>query len=311
MNLTVIIPTHNPRPEVFVETLAALQRQTLPVDQWELIVVDNASVPPVQIDLSWHPFAKIIREKRLGLTSARECGFLNSTGEVLVLVDDDNLLHSEYLNESLELMTHHQKIGALGGKSLPRFEQTPPSWWEPHLEFLLACRDLGDTPQLSDGLFREDLQRNDYPSCAPHGAGMVIRREALERWLKADIHKGGVSDRRGAELTSGGDNDIVLSIMQDNWAVAYFPTLSLIHLIPTSRIQLGYLQRLNRGIAKSWVQVLHKHQACPWPRIASWTVPLRKIKAWFIQKAWQGPVAKIRWHGICGHFEGLASIPRT
>jgi hypothetical protein len=68
--------------------------------------------------------------------------------------------------------------------------------------------------------------------------------------------------------------------------------------------QRDYLARLNRGIAKSWMQVLRKHDANPWSPIAPWTVPLRQFKAWFTHRAWSGPAEFIRWQGACGHFEG-------
>jgi hypothetical protein len=68
----------------------------------------------------------------------------------------------------------------------------------------------------------------------------------------------------------------------------------------------GYLARLNRGIQKSWMQVLSLHEANPWPQIPNWTVPLRKFKAWIRHRAWSGPIGQIRWQGACGHFEGRA-----
>jgi len=53
--LSVVLCTHNPRQAVLDETLAALRRQkTLDRGGWELIIIDNASNPPLHgsIDLS-------------------------------------------------------------------------------------------------------------------------------------------------------------------------------------------------------------------------------------------------------------------
>ena len=47
MLLSVLICTHNPRRDYLDQVLAALRAQTLPVAEWELIVVDNASARPV------------------------------------------------------------------------------------------------------------------------------------------------------------------------------------------------------------------------------------------------------------------------
>ena len=140
---------------------------------------------------------------------------------------------------------------------------------------------------------------------------MVLRRSAARSWMnRAPSNR--LSDRRGTELTSAGDNDIVLSLLRDGWEVGYSPDLALTHLIPATRLAPAYLARLNRGIQKSWMQVLASQDANPWPPIARWTVPLRKAKAWFTHRAWTGAAAHIRWQGACGHFEGRAvSHPTT
>jgi hypothetical protein len=137
---------------------------------------------------------------------------------------------------------------------------------------------------------------------------MAIRRAAARQWLN-DASAASLPDRQGGELTSGGDNDIVFTLLKHGWEVGYFPELSLEHLIPASRLAPDYLARLNRGIQKSWMQVLTRHDANPWPPIAAWTVPLRQAKAWFTHRAWAGPAARIRWCGACGHFEGRVPSP--
>ena len=302
--LSVIIPAHNPRMDYLQKVLNALQAQTLPSPQWELLFVDNRSEPPLagRIDLSWHPNAAVVREETLGLTRARVAGFQCVRGEFIVLVDDDNVPASDYLTHVVRLFAEHPRVGALGGKIFPEFEGTPHPWIK---EFfgLIACRDYGDSPMVSNGLWDDTLGRNVYPRCAPVGAGMALRREAVQPWLTAPLASE-LTDRRGTELSSGGDNDIVLTLMKHGWDVGYFPELSLTHLIPAGRIERDYLARLNRGIAKSWIQVLRKHDASPWQPIPRWTLPLRRLKAWITHRAWVGPTEYIRWQGACGHFEG-------
>ena len=299
MTLTVILPTHNPDAGRLRRTLRALRAQSLPTEQWELLIVDNASRPA----LSLPDFAdiapantRLITEPQPGLTHARRRGFAAAGGELIVLVDDDNVLAPDYLAQVAALFAAHPAVGALGGRSAPEFEQVPASWWQSEFNGLIACRDLGPAPLLATG-------RHEYPACAPIGAGMALRRAAAQTWL-ADPTASSLPDRRGGELTSGGDNDIILTVLAAGWAVAYFPNLALTHLIPAGRMQPGYLGRLNRGIAKSWMQVLHKHGVNPWPPVAAWTVPLRVLKAWFAYRAWSGPAACIRWQGARGHFEG-------
>src|SRR2546430_6030560 len=80
MQLSVIICCHNPRMDYLARVLGALKAQTLSTDNWELLVVDNASKDPVSAshDISWHPKAHHVREMNLGLTHARLRGIAES-----------------------------------------------------------------------------------------------------------------------------------------------------------------------------------------------------------------------------------------
>lgn len=313
MKLSVVLPTHAPHRSRLLRTLAGLGAQTLPAAAWEAVVIDNASSAPLTAAELAPPGPaglRVVHEPALGLTPARRRGFNETRGEFIVMVDDDNVLAPDYLARVLEIFARDPQLGAIGGKSLPEFEVAPPAWAR-EFDGLLACRDLGDAIQVCRSICDPRTGRNEYPLCAPLGAGMALRRTALATWL-VEPSSAQVSDRRGRELTSGGDNDIALTLARHGWALGYFPGLVLTHLIPAARTQRDYLARLNRGIAKSWVQVLEKHGANPWPAIPAWTVPLRQLRAWFTYCAWSGPAAYIHWQGACGHFEGrVASGPTT
>ena len=43
IEVSVVIPTHNPRRDYLAQTLEALAAQTLAPEKWELVVVDNKS----------------------------------------------------------------------------------------------------------------------------------------------------------------------------------------------------------------------------------------------------------------------------
>lgn len=310
MHLSVIICTHNPDLGRLRRTLLALCNQVFPVDHWETLLIDNASAPTLQIDsiVDCCPSnTRVIRESRLGLAAARRRGIAEATATTLIFVDDDNVLAPDYLKHVSAIFASHPRLGALGGRSIPEFEATPPPW---AIEFLplLALREGGNAPTIAEGLRESGSERNRYPEqAAPIGAGMALRKSTLAAWAN-DANSLHVSDRRGEELTSGGDNDIIFSVLSEGWQVGYFPQLHLIHLIPVQRLQPHYLARLNFGIQKSWVQVLRKYGACPWPTISRTSLPLRKIKAWLTCKAWKNEAARIRWSGISGRLTGLAQV---
>jgi len=305
LDLTVIIPTHDPDHGRLRRALLGLRAQTLPADRWETLVVNNASsrFPDAGFFAEHGPAnLHIVTEEALGLAAARARGFAAARGRFLVLVDDDNVLAPDYLSEVVRLFDETPSLGAIGGPSTPEFERTPEAWQQEFLP-LLALRDLGASPLISRGLRPPGSRRNEYPPFAPIGAGMALRREAAAAWL-AGRNGSQPTDRRGADLASGGDNDIVLAIMKSGREVGYFPPLRLTHLIPASRLEAGYLGRLNYGIQKSWIRVLALHDASPWPPLSVVGAAIRKARSWVTCRAWSSRAARVRWRGACGHFDG-------
>ena len=45
--VSVVISTHNPRMDFLARVIEALKQQTLPREQWELLIVDNGSTQPL------------------------------------------------------------------------------------------------------------------------------------------------------------------------------------------------------------------------------------------------------------------------
>lgn len=299
MRVSVVICTHNPAPGRLLATLEGLKAQTIPAGDTETLIIDNASTrfpTREQIKLHAPSNSRIVREPVLGLTPARKRGLREARAPIVVFVDDDNVLDPDYLEESLALMASDPRIGAAGGRSFPSFESQPESW---HTEFFsqLALRDPGDEPLVSEpGV-------HTYPIFAPIGAGLVVRATAAAAWLERS-DTDALPDRRGTSLSSAGDNDLVFTILESDWSVAYSPLLRLTHIIPASRLDAEYLARLNRGIQESWIRVLRIHNVCPWPTVTRAGAMIRKIRAWFRHRAWKRGAPRVRWHGACGHFDG-------
>ena len=305
--ISVIVPTRNPHPARLRRTLAGLSAQSLPRGEWELLVIDNASSPalsPAAEPLLTTLHARLLVEPAPGLTPARLAGFRAARGEILVLVDDDNVLASTYLASVAQRFAASPALAAAGGPVVPEWE-TPPPAWSREFHGLLALRDLGPSPKIAYG-----GPAAPWPNFAPVGAGLAIRRPSALAYADAIATdpRRHTLDRTGTSLASGGDNDLVFSALHAGGEVAYFPELRLTHLIPAGRLAPDYLTRLNRGIMRTWVRVLALHGQCPWPAIAPASVPFRVARAWFRHRAWRGPAERIRWAGARGQFEGLADL---
>lgn len=301
--ISVIIPTYNPNQQRLNLTLESLMCQTLSQKLWELIIVDNNSSNRFDetINLNWHTNARIIKELKQGLTFARLKGFSASKGDVIVMIDDDNIINDNYLEQALDILNNNHQIGCAGGISAPLYSSPPPLWLADFTNNL-ALRNYG----LNIIIEKWD---NKYPGHAPIGAGMVIRKNSLTSYIKKTSNSDYViSDRQGNSLSSGGDNDIVLEIIKSGWQVGYFPKLYLQHIIPKGRMDIGYMARLIYDSNISWVKILHSHGINPWGKINRFSLFPRFVKAWVKNKAWRGGKNFIMWRSDCGLYKGLSEI---
>jgi glycosyltransferase involved in cell wall biosynthesis len=243
--ISVIICTHNPRHDYLDRVLQALKFQTLPIEQWELLLIDNATdeLLSSEIDLTWHPQARHIREEQLGLTPARLRGIQEAAAETLVFVDDDNVLDSDYLEVALQISKDWPTIGAWGGQIRPEFEETPPDWTKPYWG-MLAIRE-----------FQRDSWSNLlHPNeTTPCGAGLCVRRIVADKYthlVRNDPRRLNM-DRKGKLLLSCGDSDLAFTACDIGLGTGQFTSLKLTHLMPTSRLEEEYLIRLSESMIYS------------------------------------------------------------
>jgi len=310
MLLSVIVCTHNPCIAVLESVLQALKKQTLRATLWELVIVDNNSDFAVseRVDLSWHPAARVIRESKLGLSYARIAGVFCSNSSLIVFVDDDNVLNPQYLETAHLFFRNHPSVGVFGGRSEAVYETSPPEWFF-QTGIDLGCQDYGDELHISS--FRSaGFRVTTYPSKAPIGTGMVIRKDAFLAYaseVEDDNQRLGLG-RRGSALTSGEDNDIILTVVEKGFEIAYVPQLIVQHLIPQKRYAKSYLKNLAYESNRSWIKVLHMHGISPWRPISRLTVPLRLAKLWISMRPWQSDLSSIRFSGSCGKIRGQSEI---
>jgi glycosyltransferase involved in cell wall biosynthesis len=304
LKLSVIIPTYNPDKNNLNRVLEGLKRQTLALPLWELIIIDNNSTNNglKEIDLSWQPNNCLIKEIKQGLTYSRIYGFNKALGDIIVMVDDDNILSENYLQLTVSYFEENSLLGAIGGRIEGLFPGYVPEEWTKQFWGMLAVRNLGDQSISASSL------QNGYPSCSPVGAGMAVRKVLLGKYIESiNAGNGVITDRSGNNLASGGDNEICIYVLKQHYSVAYLPDLSLQHIILPKRLTKNYLAHLNYQSSKSWVRLLVKHQISPWKIIAPGTLWLRKLKAYINQKAWTSNANYIIWRGKCGAFEGLSN----
>jgi glycosyltransferase involved in cell wall biosynthesis len=243
--ISVITCSHNPRPDYLQQVLNALKNQTVTKSRWEYLLIDNASAEPLasRVDLSWHSNARHIREENLGLTHARLRGIRESASDILVFVDDDNVLDSDYLEQVVCLANKWPRLGAWGGQTRPGFESEPPSWTRQYWS-RLVIREFD-----SDRWSNQPSQADTMPC----GAGMCVRKPVAEYYarLHANGQRNIIMDRAADSLVSGGDSDLAICACDVGLGMGLFSSLKLTHLIPPTRLTEDYLAKLLEGLAYS------------------------------------------------------------
>jgi glycosyltransferase involved in cell wall biosynthesis len=270
-HLSVIICTHNPRRDYLEKVLSSLRFQTLSKDQWELLLIDNASdkLLASEIDLSWHPRSRYVREDELGLTPARLRGIAEASAKILVFVDDDNVLAPNYLEVTLQISKDYPFIGAWGGQILPEFEAPPPEWTKPYWGYL-AIREV-QRDQWSNLLNQLDT--------TPYGAGVCIRKVVAEQYatnakhhpVRLKLGRKGASSKGDIPLSCE-DIDMAYTACDLGFCTGVFAALKLTHLIPENRLTKDYLSRLVKGATYSRIILESLRNQLPTP-------PDRSLKA--------------------------------
>jgi glycosyltransferase involved in cell wall biosynthesis len=267
-SISVAVCTHNPRMDYLSRVLEALKIQSMPYSDWELLLIDNASKVPVSgsVDLSWHPNGRIIPEAELGIAAARIRAMRESTGELLIFFDDDNVPVGDYLQRCSELFAKRPDLGAVSGRLTAEYESPPPDWFTPY-EGWLAIR------RLTKSTWSNFLDSRSEPITA----GMCLRRCVATAFIKATTENPimRVLDRRGSSLLSGEDIAIAKTAMKMGYSVGLFAELQIVHLIPKRRTVPAYLFSIYRhqcasGHLMGWVDGLGKE-----PIRLSWRMLVR------------------------------------
>jgi glycosyltransferase involved in cell wall biosynthesis len=249
VEVSVIICAYNARNDHLDRVLDALQKQTLSMSRWDLVLVDNNSKNDVArlADLSWHPDARLVHEGATGLSHARIKGIQCATGNLLLFVDQDNVLREDYMEEGLKIATARPYLGAWSGRILGEFEVDPPKELTPYLG-KLNVRDVQ----------KEAWSNSDYCSSTPYGSGLFIRRDVAEYYfnkVSKDPRRLGFG-RAGDHMGTMEDIDMVTSGIELGYGSGLFPTLELLHLMPKERLNLDFLLRLFRDAVASEIVYL-------------------------------------------------------
>ncbi len=253
VHISVIICCYNSARRLPV-TLEHLAKQKNDSNiQWEVIVVDNnstdntAEIAIKEWESQGSPVElRVVSEPNSGLSNARKKGILESKGELIIFCDDDNWLANNYVGLAHIIMNQAQDIMMLGGIGEAVFESKKPGWFEQFYSNFA----VGEHPKRKIG------QQNVIYL---YGAGFVIRKSFFVL-LKEIGFESLLSDRKGKELTSGGDTEYCLVASLLGFRIEADSRLKFKHYMPANRMNLNYLKRWHYGFGKTKLYLdIYKH----------------------------------------------------
>jgi glycosyltransferase involved in cell wall biosynthesis len=235
MFISVIIVTRN-RSDSIGETLEALRRQTH--SDFELIIVDSSDIEIERGktgDLGRKYGGKIILQPRRGVSLARNTGIANSSGDLIVFIDDDCIPENDWLKQTIENFSN-PSIWGCTSRIMPFNRNAVANFFEE-----VAGQDLGPVKRIFNQadvqfsfkiimanlgkIFAKHLKSKGLaPWCIGHGSSMTFRREIFEQTGAFDERFGGGAPGKGCE-----DIEILYRTLRAGHSVVYEPLAVVRH----------------------------------------------------------------------------------
>lgn len=247
VEISVIICTLN-RPHCLPLAVESVLDQTLACDRYEIIIVDNGSAVEtehlVRSKFLGIPNIRYVRERTLGLSSARNTGWREAVGQYVAYLDDDATASRPWLELILRVFEKERpKPGCVGGKIELLCETPPPGWLSKELMGYLGRVDWSDVPCV-------------LPPTQWLGGGNI----AFPRDLLAEI--GGFQirlGRIGARLLSSEEILVRQHLESRGYSCFYHPAIHVWHHVPASRLTRAWFRRRCywQGVSNARLALFH------------------------------------------------------
>jgi glycosyltransferase involved in cell wall biosynthesis len=228
--ISVVVCTYN-RQKFIGKALECLGEQTLPPDQFEILIIDNNSTDQtagISRDfIQRHPRlnAHYFLETQKGLSFARNRGLQEASFPIITYIDDDAEAVPVFLETILLFMQSHPGAVGVGGKIIPKYsESEEPAWMSKYLNGFVGRLDYGGKARQ----FQQPAMK--YPA----GCNMTYTASVLKE-------VGGFNN----QLTfRSDDKHIYYVVSKVSPEVYYVPEATVYHNIDKARLQLDSFRKL-------------------------------------------------------------------
>jgi len=234
--VSVVIPTYN-RSALLrdaVDSVLVQDTQTA----YEIIVVDNNSkddtAAVVRSLTESHPgIVRYIFEPQQGNAHARNRGVESASGPIVAFIDDDVTVERDWLELLKNVLDERSDLSFVGGRVLPHWNVSPPSWltqehWSP-----LALLDYGPDELIVGGTSPRGLLT----------ANIAFRRTLFDEVGKFSPHLQRVKDAIG----SMEDTEFLIRVCRTGRQGLYLPGMIAKAPVELDRLTKAYHRRWHTG----------------------------------------------------------------
>ena len=227
--VSVIVPTAMTRGEQLQACITSLDALDYP--DYEVIVVDNRRGEHLPIDLAG---VSVVRERRPGLSAARNAGLAEATGDIIAYTDDDVEVDSNWLRAITAPFVEDPRTAIVTGSVLPyELETDAQLWFEEYYGALLG-REYAPVRFERTGLFA--IKRTALTTGAERvysiyktdelgiGANMALRASVLRDLGGFDLALGA-----GTPSGAGEETAVFIELLMKRHALVFEPSAIVWH----------------------------------------------------------------------------------
>lgn len=229
IKISAIVCTYK-RADYLRHALRSLCHQSLPCDQYEIMVIDNAVDAETETLVTEFQDGRVnlryMTEKEVGLSRARNKGLKEACGRYVAYMDDDARADEYWLEALVHAFEHTSSApAAIGGRVWLDWQGQKPSWVPDDQLSLFTYVDHGEEGH--------ELRRKEYLV----GANIAFDREPLNSIGGFDTNLG----RQGSVLLSGEEARVLRQLIERGLEIYYEPGAVVWHSVHPSRKRPSWL----------------------------------------------------------------------
>lgn len=231
--ISAVVCTYR-RYDLLEAALQSLRRQSIPVDRYSIIVVDN-SPDAAQAQTYLDRYDRIdniryIHTPTSGLSNARNIAARECRTEFVAYLDDDAIASPDWLEKLLDAFDKFgERAGVVGGPILPIWQDERPAWLADELVGALSIVDWGGSLRIA----------GEHEWIA--GANIAFRTAPL-------LDAGAFStllgrNGAGGALLSNEENEVIAKLRAAGFDAIWAAGARVRHLVHRDRLRQGWFRR--------------------------------------------------------------------